>query len=439
MRNKPSVVDKSEILHKIEYLISQTDISCSQDQLDKMATLVVLLEKWNKALNLTAIRDPMQMVVLHILDSAVVSPLIKNRGDNIADVGTGAGFPGLVLAILNPDKHFTLIDSIAKKLSFVRTAMVSLNLNNISIINDRCENIKLDKKFDCILSRAFAPLCKIIEWCKDLISDEGVFLAMKANLEHDELDQIDKNTTIEEIIELKVPSLAASLAAMQKKILVVDCDPQGNATMASGVLKFGLEKSITNVLVDGLDIKEAVVTTTEGGFHLIPSNEDLTAAEVSLLDKFGRESFLKKSLDKIKDNYDFVLIDCPPSLNILTVNALCAADSILVPLQCEYFALEGLTLLIETVDQLASAVNSKLKIEGILRTMFDNRNRLSTDVSDELKKNFGDLVYETIIPRNVRLAEAPSYGKPAMYYDKSSVGSKAYLSLAAEIISKANK
>lgn len=133
------------------------------------------------------------------------------------------------------------------------------------------------------------------------------------------------------------------------------------------------------------------------------------------------------------------LIDCPPSLNILTVNALCAADSILVPLQCEYFALEGLTLLIETVDQLASAVNSKLKIEGILRTMFDNRNRLSTDVSDELKKNFGDLVYETIIPRNVRLAEAPSYGKPAMYYDKSSVGSKAYLSLAAEIISKANK
>ena len=183
-----------------------------------MATLVVLLEKWNKALNLTAIREPMQMVLLHILDSAVVSPLIKDRGDNIADVGTGAGFPGLVLAILNPDKHFTLIDSIAKKLSFVRTAMVSLNLNNISIINDRCENIKLDKKFDCILSRAFAPLCKIIEWCKDLISDEGVFLAMKANLEHDELDQIDKNTTIEEIIELKVPSLDAKRQAVVMRI-----------------------------------------------------------------------------------------------------------------------------------------------------------------------------------------------------------------------------
>ena len=164
MKSKPSVVDNSEILRKIESLISQTDISYSKDQLDKMASLVVLLEKWNKALNLTAIRDPMQMVVLHILDSAVVSPLIKDRGNNIADVGTGAGFPGLVLAILNPDKHFTLIDSIAKKLSFVRTAMVSLNLNNISIINDRCENIDQEKKFDCILSRAFAPLCKIVEW-----------------------------------------------------------------------------------------------------------------------------------------------------------------------------------------------------------------------------------------------------------------------------------
>ena len=234
-------------------------------------------------------------------------------------------------------------------------------------------------------------------------------------------------------------NLAASLQANGRSVLVVDCDPQGNATMASGVNKFELTNTVCQVLIDDYDINDVLIHKTNGGFHLIPSNEDLTAAEVSLLDKFGRESFLKKSLDKIKDNYDFVLIDCPPSLNILTVNALCAADSILVPLQCEYFALEGLTLLIETVDQLASAVNSKLKIEGILRTMFDNRNRLSTDVSDELKKNFGDLVYETIIPRNVRLAEAPSYGKPAMYYDKSSVGSKAYLSLAAEIISKANK
>ena len=219
-------------------------------------------------------------------------------------------------------------------------------------------------------------------------------------------------------------NLAASLAAMQKKVLVVDCDPQGNATMASGINKFEVT------------IRDALIEKTNGSFHLIPANEDLTAAEVKLLDYFAREFRLKNSLEEIKEQYDYIFIDCPPSLNLLTVNAMCAADSILVPLQCEYFALEGLTLLIDTVDQLAQAVNPRLKLEGILRTMFDNRNRLSTDVSDELKNNFGNLVYQTIIPRNVRLAEAPSFGKPAMYYDKSSAGSKAYLALAAEIIEK---
>ncbi|MCR5536492.1 MAG: AAA family ATPase [Succinivibrio sp.] len=233
-------------------------------------------------------------------------------------------------------------------------------------------------------------------------------------------------------------NLAASLAAMQKKILVVDCDPQGNATMASGVNKFELKKTICQVFIDDINIKSVLVTKTNGAFHLIPSNEDLTAAEVKLLDYYAREYRLRNALSEISDNYDFIFIDCPPSLNLLTVNAMCAADSILVPLQCEYFALEGLTLLIDTVDQLAHAVNPKLKIEGILRTMYDSRNRLSSDVSSELQKSFGDLVYKTIIPRNVRLAEAPSFGQPAMYYDKSSVGSKAYLSLAAEVIEKDN-
>ena len=231
-------------------------------------------------------------------------------------------------------------------------------------------------------------------------------------------------------------NLAASLAAKGKRVLVVDSDPQGNATMASGINKFELEKTLCDVLIDELDINKVLVEETTGAFHLVPSNEDLTSAEVKLLDYFGREYRLKNALKSIRDNYDYIFIDCPPSLNLLTVNAMCASDSILVPLQCEYFALEGLTQLIDTVDQLAHAVNNDLKIEGILRTMFDNRNRLSTDVSNELKNNFGDLVYETIIPRNVRLAEAPSFGKPALYYDKSSTGTKAYISLADEIIKR---
>lgn len=231
-------------------------------------------------------------------------------------------------------------------------------------------------------------------------------------------------------------NLAASLAAMQKRVLLIDSDPQGNATMASGVNKFNLQNSITQVLIDGKDICECVVDKTSGGYHIIPANEDLTAAEVKLLDFLVREFRLKNALAAIVDNYDYVLIDCPPSLNLLTVNAMCAADSILVPLQCEYFALEGLTLLIDTVDQLARAVNPNLKIEGILRTMYDNRNRLSADVSQDLEQSFGDLVYKTIIPRNVRLAEAPSYAKPALYYDKNSTGTKSYLALAAEILEK---
>lgn len=231
-------------------------------------------------------------------------------------------------------------------------------------------------------------------------------------------------------------NLAASLAAMQKRVLVVDSDPQGNATMASGINKFELINSICQVLIGDVDIHDCLITETNGSFHLLPANEELTAAEVRLLEFASREFRLKNALALLENDYDYIFIDCPPSLNLLTVNAMCAAHSIIVPLQCEYFALEGLTLLIDTVDQLAQAVNPDLKIEGILRTMFDNRNRLSSDVSEELKRNFGDLVYKTIIPRNVRLAEAPSFGKPAMYYDKASVGAKAYLALAGEVVEK---
>ena len=231
-------------------------------------------------------------------------------------------------------------------------------------------------------------------------------------------------------------NLAASLVSRGAAVLVVDCDPQGNATMASGINKFELTKTICQVLIDNVDISETVITQTTGAYHLIPANEDLTAAEVKLLDYLAREYRLKNALDEVAPYYDYILIDCSPSLNLLTVNAMSAADSILVPLQCEYFALEGLTLLIDTVDQLAHAVNPKLKLEGILRTMFDNRNRLCADVSQELKNNFSDLVYDTIIPRNVRLAEAPSYGKPALYYDKNSQGAKAYCALAEEMLAR---
>ena len=229
-------------------------------------------------------------------------------------------------------------------------------------------------------------------------------------------------------------NLAASMAATKRKVLIIDLDPQGNATMGSGVDKYEVVHTAYDLLIDELPISQVIETDTSGGFDLVAANSDVTAAEVKLMTFFSRETRLKAALKDVKDQYDYIFIDCPPSLNMLTVNAMTAADSVLIPMQCEYYALEGLTALIDTISKLVSVVNADLKIEGILRTMYDPRNRLSTDVSDQLKKHFGSKVYRTIIPRNIRLAEAPSFSKPVMYYDKNSTGAKAYLSLAGEML-----
>lgn len=234
-------------------------------------------------------------------------------------------------------------------------------------------------------------------------------------------------------------NLAASMAATKRKILLIDLDPQGNATMGSGVDKYSEIATTYELLVDNKPFEEVVITETSGGYDLIAANGDVTAAEVKMMDMLARELKLRTALESAKKKYDFIFIDCPPSLSMLTVNAMAAADSILVPMQCEYYALEGLTALMDTISQLAAVLNPDLTIEGILRTMYDPRNRLANDVSEQLKNHFGEKVYRTVIPRNVRLAEAPSFGAPAMYYDKSSTGAKAYLALAGEIIRRAEK
>ncbi len=229
-------------------------------------------------------------------------------------------------------------------------------------------------------------------------------------------------------------NLAASLAATKRKILVVDLDPQGNATMASGVDKYQVDATAYELLVEDVPFEDVVCKKTTGYYDLIPANGDVTAAEIKLMEVFAREVRLKNALASAREHYDFIFIDCPPALNLLTINAMAAADSVLVPMQCEYFALEGLTALMDTISKLSAVVNENLKIEGLLRTMYDPRNRLSNEVSEQLKKHFGNKVYRTVIPRNVRLAEAPSHGKPAMYYDKYSAGAKSYLALAGEML-----
>jgi chromosome partitioning protein len=234
-------------------------------------------------------------------------------------------------------------------------------------------------------------------------------------------------------------NLAASLAATKRKVLLIDLDPQGNATMGSGVDKYEVHATSYELLIEEKPLDEVIVKNTVGLYDLLAANTDVTAAEIKLMEVYSRELRLKKALAPFKKNYDFIIIDCPPSLNMLTVNAMAAADSVLVPMQCEYYALEGLTALMDTISKLTSVVNEKLYIEGILRTMYDPRNRLANDVSEQLKRHFGDKVYRTVIPRNVRLAEAPSFGTPAMYYDKSASGSKAYLALAGELLRRADK
>ena len=229
-------------------------------------------------------------------------------------------------------------------------------------------------------------------------------------------------------------NLAASLVATQRKVLLVDIDPQGNATMGSGVNKHELELSSYDVLMGHVPIEEAIVSTDEAGYDLLPSNADLTAAEVELLTQQQRERRLRDAVVDVVGGYDYIIIDCPPSLNILTLNALVAANSVLIPMQCEYYALEGLTALVQTIEEVRSSLNPYLQIEGLLRTMYDPRNRLAGDVTEQLNKHFGDKLFRTVIPRNVRLAEAPSHGLPALVYDRASRGAQAYLALAGEMI-----
>jgi chromosome partitioning protein len=228
-------------------------------------------------------------------------------------------------------------------------------------------------------------------------------------------------------------NLAASLAATQRRVLLIDMDPQANATMGCGIDKNNLEASICDVLLDDAPIMDVLKVPPEGGFTVVPSNQELTAAEVELVQKPDREFRLRKALAPIIGQYDYVLIDCPPALNMLTVNALTAGDSVLIPMQCEYFALEGLSALIGTIDKIRATANPKLTIHGILRTMFDPRNNLANEVSAQLHAHFGDRVFNTVIPRNVRLAEAPSFGRPVLFHDKFSRGALAYLALAGEV------
>ena len=229
-------------------------------------------------------------------------------------------------------------------------------------------------------------------------------------------------------------NLAASLAATRRRVLLVDLDAQGNATMGCGVDKYRLQWSVRDVLLEAASAR-ATTTTSDGlGFNVLPANADMTEAEIKLRDMAAGDFALKLALETVAADYDYILIDCPPALSKLTVNAFVAADGVLIPMQCEYYALEGLTALVDTIKKIQRVINPRLEIDGLLRTMFDPRNNLSNEVSAQLIEHFGDKVYRTLVPRNVRLAEAPSHGVPVMTYDSASAGARAYLALAGELL-----
>lgn len=234
-------------------------------------------------------------------------------------------------------------------------------------------------------------------------------------------------------------NLASALADAGKRVLLVDLDPQGNATMGSGVEKRGLAQTVYHVLLGQASAAQVRVRSESGGFDMLPSNRDLAGAEVEMVDLQHRELRLKRALSEIARDYDFILIDCPPALSLLTLNGLVAADSVMIPMQCEYYALEGLSDLVNTIKKVRANLNPKIEIEGLLRTMFDPRNMLAQQVSAQLQEHFGEKVYTTIIPRNVRLAEAPSHGIPAIQFDRACKGSTAYIALGEEIIRRSDR
>ncbi len=231
-------------------------------------------------------------------------------------------------------------------------------------------------------------------------------------------------------------NLAASLAAIKYRVLLVDLDAQGNATTGCGVDKAGLQHTIYHVLIGEKRMQEVIQPSEQGKFDIAPANRDLAGAEVELVNETNRETRLKLALEELGEHYDYVLLDCPPALNLVTVNALTAAHAVMIPMQCEYYALEGLSDLVNTIKKVRTHLNPVLEIEGLLRTLYDNRNMLAQQVSAQLEAHFGEKVYRTVIPRNIRLAEAPSYGLPALVYDAASKGAQAYMQLAREIIKR---
>ena len=451
---------------------------------EQLLAYIELLAKWNRTYNLTAIREPERMVTHHVLDALAVLPHLCAGAARpelrVLDVGSGGGVPAIPLAIARPSWHVVALDSNHKKGAFLQQAVIELALPNAEAVIARVEDYVPSAPFDVVISRAFSDLATFAQSSARHLAPGGRLVAMKGVFPDEEVAALPPAFRVVASPALRVPglrcrapsdrdgadvtrilavvnqkggvgktttavNLAASLTAMKRRVLLVDLDPQGNATTGAGVDKRALAATVYHVLLGEKAIADVRVVSPSGGFDLVPANRELAGAEVELVDLPERETRLRAALAEalqqmraaisgIAPDYDFILLDCPPSLSLLTLNGLCAADAVLIPMQCEYYALEGLSDLVQTVKKVRAHLNPALEIEGLLRTMYDPRNTLALNVGAELEKHFGEKLYRTVIPRNIRLAEAPSHGVPALYLDRNSKGAQAYLALAGEML-----
>ncbi len=445
-------------------------MNLSDHQRNQLFEYAALIEKWNKTFNLVSRHDISRLFTRHLLDSLAGVPLL--HGQKVLDLGSGAGLPGVPLAIAAPEKSFVLLDRSSRRVRFLGQVARNLDLANVDVIEgDFAQCIDSTEVFDTITARGVTTALEVWAMVDKNIATSGkvlVYESTQIDIEENEMPKLDGVTITRHtysiaglehthsIISMAQAmtrivaianqkggvaktttsvNLAASLALSGGKVLLIDLDAQGNATMGCGIDKNADNPSIYDWLIEDKPASEIVVHC-QGGFDVMPSNLDLTAAEVHMMQMEGREFLIRDRLQQQAQDYEYVIIDCPPSLSILTVNALVAADGVLIPMQCEYYALEGLTALLQTVEGIQSEANPGLVVEGILRTMYDPRNSLTRDVSRQLIQYFGDQVFRTVIPRNVRLAEAPSHGLPAILYDRTSRGAVAYMALAGEFRQK---
>ncbi|CAK9039360.1 Chromosome partitioning protein ParA [Durusdinium trenchii] len=426
----------------------------SRETMDRLKAMDAVLMDWSSRHNMIARSTAEERWRRHYLDSAQLVPLFPAGVKSIVDLGSGAGFPGLVIAAMLAEKDVcvTLIESRGKKAAFLRAASEAMGLSTLKVIPARIESVKLPKPPDLVTARALARLDKLLAYGAGIQGQNTRYFLLKGQdvgLELTENSPASSSPRILAIANQKggvgktttAINLSTALAAVGEKVLLIDLDPQGNASTGLGVSAASRGVTTYDVLSGDYRLEAAIAETDIPGLRLAPAGVDLAGAEIELIEAERRHFRLADAIEEYGETQtggeiSYILIDCPPSLSLLTINALAASDAVIIPLQCEFFALEGLSQIMRTIETVRTRINPSIELQGVVLTMHDRRNNLTNQVEEDVREHLKDKVYRTVIPRNVRISEAPSHGKPALLYDLKCPGSQAYIQLASEVIQR---